>query len=261
MIFIVCSLIAYNSYGYNYSVSDTLKLINGKINVGNISDITRDNVYFSPKGENTSYVYNKAEIAQVVFANGRVEYYSKPHEKTSVSQKEIIKNSVAILPFVFSSDGLGSIDNIPYEAQDAFHRKVSEKTGKYIYQDSFETNILLKRNGMDVFSIRDYTPSEICKILGVESIVLGTINRTKVSNTVTEDYSRKVENTNDEKEKTERYTQTNEDNFNSTVTIKIYTINGEKLFDQNWISIRPTHNAYLSAIDYIAKRTPLYKIK
>ncbi|AFD09191.1 hypothetical protein [Solitalea canadensis] len=259
MIFIVCTLIAYSSYGQSYSVSDTLKFNSGKINVGNISDITRDNVYFSPKGENTSYVYHKEEIAQVIFGNGRIEYYSKPRETSSASTKEIIKNSVAILPFIFNSEGFAN-DNIPFDAQDAFHRKISEKSGTYVYQDVYETNILLKRSGIDV-SVRNYTPSELCKILGVEWIVLGSVTRAKVSNTIKEDYSRKTDTSSLEKEKTEKYTQTNEDNFNSTVTIKVYNAKGEKSFDQNWLSFYPTYNAYLSGIDYLAKRTPLYKTK
>lgn len=262
MVFIVCCLIACKSYGFENTNCDTLKLANGTIAIGNISDITKDNIYFSPSDENVNYVYNKDEVLQAIFTNGRIESYTRFREPIVNTQKEIIKNSVAVLPFLFNNNGYLSTDNLPFEVQDAFLRKISETKSKYVYQDVIETNILLKRNGINLSSLRDYTTSELCNILGVEWIVTGDVYRTKTNSLVIEKNSQNSNTNSSSPHGSEQYTKTYDyASFDSTVSVKIYNYKGIKIFDQSWKSMRNTHDGYLYAAEYIAWKTQFFKGK
>lgn len=46
-------------------------------------------------------------------------------------------------------------------------------------QNPMQTNALLKKNGIDIHSYDEYLPSELGKILGVETIVTGTLETSK----------------------------------------------------------------------------------
>jgi len=102
---------------------------------------------------------------------------------------------VAILPFDVTVDpknlpkdtDMSAIQESEAQESELFHRQLYSQflnryqKGKYTvkFQDIDETNVLLRRNNMDGDKALDFTKGEIAKALKVDSVISGTIKRSK----------------------------------------------------------------------------------
>lgn len=115
------------------------------------------------------------------------DYYQANHRK------------VAILPFNVTitlkklPEGMTEADLRAQEKDEAylFQRQIYTRfmkqygKGKYTveFQDAEQTNLLMERAGIDYSDIASYSKSELAEILEVDSIISGTISRSKPMNT------------------------------------------------------------------------------
>lgn len=107
--------------------------------------------------------------------------------------------TVAILPFDVTIDrkklpedtDLEMIKDSEKEEQELFQKQLYTQflnryeKGKYTvkFQDIDETNVLMRRKGMDGENMADFTKAEIGQALGVDSVISGTIKRSKPMST------------------------------------------------------------------------------
>jgi len=107
--------------------------------------------------------------------------------------------TVAILPFDVTIERkklpegmtLEMIKNAEEEEQELFQKQLYTQflnryeKGKYTvrFQDIDETNVLMRRKGMDGENMADFTKAEIGKALSVDSVISGTIKRSKPMST------------------------------------------------------------------------------
>lgn len=112
---------------------------------------------------------------------------------------QTVHKRVAVLPFKVTID----LKNLPKKTDVAAVKASEEDEGLLFQQqlytqflnryqkgeytvsflDVSETNVLLKRQGIDYNNIDDYTKSEIAGILGVDAVISGTIKRSKPMST------------------------------------------------------------------------------
>ncbi|HZF63750.1 MAG TPA: hypothetical protein VEZ55_04675, partial [Chitinophagaceae bacterium] len=112
-----------------------------------------------------------------------------------------------------------------------------------------------------------YTPSELASILQVEYIITGSVAQEKgnvnTSSNHQSNETRKIEGKGNslqlqEKENTTGFSTTVQ-NIQTNVSISIYNDKGEKLYSKSRESLMMTTEAYKSTLQYLLKRTPLYK--
>ncbi|MDQ8204143.1 hypothetical protein [Pelagicoccus sp. SDUM812003] len=121
------------------------------------------------------------------------------YETTDFDYYQASHETVAILPFTVTitlkklPEGMTEADVRAQEQDEAFlfqkqlYTRFMKEYGKGKYtvgfQDAEDTNILLKRAGIEYSDLRDYTKAEIASILGVDSVISGTISRSKPMST------------------------------------------------------------------------------
>lgn len=267
-----------------YSISqetpkfDVVLKLDGTEMVGNIQAISSDHIDFNYQNETLKYVVNKSDILKVTFASGRVEFFNKAPEKTeNKSNLEDHHNKVAVLPFGFIKDGQLLSDQTSTQVQKEAHALFVKFNVFMTYQDPTTTNALLIKAGVDNHNIQGYTMGEICGILGVEYVVQGVVNvdKTTVSTYNGSSTTGKVSSqpvthvgkggriigtTNDTSGSS--YTSsssTTTQNYETNVSMSIYKDNGTNIYSDTHTSFWNTADSYKVTLNYLVKRTPLYK--
>ena len=169
--------------------NDVILKLNGEEMTGKVTEINDDNVKFSYKGETVSYTIKKVDIMKITFANGRVEFFNKPAlpSETKEAPKpaeaataatasvaaspEAHHNRAAVLPFKFLADRQSADEEMGYKVQEETFAKLSKHAGVYKIVDPATTNAMLLKAGVTPATVRQFTPADICNILGVEYIV------------------------------------------------------------------------------------------
>lgn len=175
------------------------------------------------------------------------------------------ENKVAILPMTYVSEGNDNkLEQMRYSLQSIAHRYLQQDAFELKFQDPAETNALLLKNGIRESNFREFTPKELAEILQVEYVLIGvvsqeteailTVSHTNRSFSTKEYYRHRVRN-----ERTRSsHTRTSQD-VNTTVDLVIYNNKGEKIFSRSRRSLLSNMDAYKAGLQYLLKRTPLYK--
>jgi len=207
---------------------------------------------------------------KITFASGRVEIINdapevKEGNPTPGSGLEAHHNKIAILPFSYIVDKQSAGDEMSYKVQTECYSFLNNHVGELTIQDPITTNALMIKAGINQGNIRGFTMGEICNILGVEFIVTGTItqNETSVSN-----YSGTSTSGKNEKNKkntgnifsaySSSYSSSTQ-NYQTAMTMNIFTDKNTNIYSKDHTSFWPSADAYKITLQYMLKRTPVYK--
>lgn len=257
--------------------NDVILKTNGEEMQGKVIAMNPDDLQFVYSNETVEYSVPKSEILKITFASGRVEFFNKDMEKHKASLEDH-HNKVAVLPFGYIRDQERSNPMMQQQIQDETYRIFSSKAITLQFQDPKTTNALLAKAGINNDNIDGFTMGEIADILSVEYLIQGMVSVeattvTNISNTTTTNKSTKSDNarvdkngniigdiwnTNKGTTKTSSYgTQTQ--NYATNIAMNIYTDKGDNVFSNDHQAFWQTQDAYKITLNYLAKRTPLFK--
>jgi len=257
--------------------SDIILKMNGDEMVGKVTEIGDTDVKFIYQGEELSYSVKKADILKITFASGRIEVFNKPQlnsekkddaapgaAQASNAGLEDHHNKVAILPFGFLKDNQDAGTEMGYKVQDDVYAYFSKHAAALTFVDPRTTNALLAKKGITKETIRGATMDEICNILGVEFVVDGSITQNRAAQTTSGSGQANVSTTNNKgKDKTNvsGYNYSASYQYYSThVTINIFNDKNSNIYSQTRRAlINTTDGSYDSPLEYLLKRSPLYK--
>ncbi|AFD06892.1 hypothetical protein [Solitalea canadensis] len=189
------------------------------------------------------------------------------------------KGKIAILPFHYIYDQKNDSEEMGYKVQNEAYDFLNGHTGELQIQDPINTNATLLKGGITPDNIRALTTTELCNMLGVEYLIMGTVGEdfTGVNNytTKTNTTNNKKGNKNDQPvvdkngvvlatpstttTRTTSTVTTSTEQYDTNFNLKIINDKGETVYNQNRTSMLKTADAYRSTLQYLLKRIPLYK--
>jgi hypothetical protein len=267
------------------STDDIILKLNGDEMIGKVTEMNDDNVKFTYKGETIIYTVKKSDILKITFASGRIEFINKPtlpsesngggggNTQTATAAPKVAPaledhhNKVAILPFRFIADRQKGDEEIGYRVQDEAFAYLSKHSAGLELQPTTTTNALLLKAGVTFENERAFTPVDICNILGVEYFLQGTVSQSRAGAISTQSGSASNKtNYNSGKSgndtKSTLYgssTAITTETFKTSVTMNVFNDKGSSLFSQSHDAFFNTESAYRNTLQYLLKRTPLYR--
>ena len=173
------------------------------------------------------------------------------------------QNKVAILPIIYVGEGSAvKMEEMRYRLQNMAYIFLQETAIELKFQSPAETNALLLKKGINESNIREFTPKELATILEVEYVLTGMVSQDamgvhSVGNTVNHYSNSNKGNNNHRRHTTQRF-QTRQD-ISTSIDLSIYNDKGEVIFSKSRRSIWSSANAYSNAMEFLLKKTPLYK--
>lgn len=249
---------------------DVILKLNGEEHIGKITEMDDTSLKFIHKDETLSYTFQKADIMKITFASGRIEIINEAPaaaEGGIASDAGAVShhNKIAVLPFTYLINKQSASDEMRYKVQNECFSFLNNHVGVLTIQDPMTTNATLIKAGINEETIRGYTMGEICDILAVEYVLTGTITQNESSVT---NYSGSNTNAKSNKNKensgrrfnssTSTYSSSTQ-NYETAVTMNIYTDKNSAIFSKDHRSFWPTDDAYKITLQYLLKRTPIYK--
>jgi len=291
MLFTLCFFLTTSLFAQDAGKYDLILKINGDELLGSVKEILDMEFKFVYKGESLVYSIKKSDVIKITFASGRIEFFNRPSlpsDKNSaapdnksapassngvavkpVQSLQEHHNKVAILPFNYLIDRQDAGESMTYTVQNEAFSFLSKHAGLLELQSTNTTNALLIKAGVTNGNIRGFTMGEICDILGVEFIVQGTINqdRTSVSNYSSGNNSIRLNQNNNNKNaigaingrSTYSNVSSSSQNYQTKVAMNVFNDKGESIFSQDHVSFWNTGDAYKITLQYLLKRTPLYR--
>ena len=177
--------------------------------------------------------------------------------------------TIAVLPFHYSIDQLAGSEEVSYEVQKDAVAIINKRSGGLRVQDPEMTNTLLLKAGITLENMRGYTYDEICRVLGVQYVVSGSVKQTKhevvtnYSNTTAKQtqptYNRRGRQTSSGgvRANTTSSDVVNE-KYNSKVSMDIHNATGTSVFSKDHTSSWSGSESYKSAITFLWKKTTFF---
>jgi hypothetical protein len=256
-VFITCTT------AFAQTKSDVIKKLSGEEMKGKITEMTDDAVKFTYDNETLVYTVKKADIATITFASGRVEVVnaaSGANAPEAMTQDH--KNKIAILPFTYINDNRDAGDAMGYKVQAEAYNMMKNHSGPRTVQDPTTTNALLIKAGINEGTIRGYTMTDICNVLGVELLIQGTV--TQNTGTATSYTSQSGSYNNKETAKGNKgstygsSSTSNTQGFKTTILFNVFNDKGENLYSKDHESFWSMDDAYKITLQYLLKRSPVY---
>lgn len=175
------------------------------------------------------------------------------------------ENKVAILPIVYVGEGSAvKMEEMRYRLQNMAYIFLQESALELKFQSPAETNALLLKKGINETNFREFTPKELAAILEVEYVLTGMVNQEtigehSVGNTVSHysNNNRGNKSGNNRRNTTEQF-RTRQD-IRTSIDLSIYNDRGETIFSKSRQSIWSSATAYSNAMEFLLKKSPLYK--
>jgi hypothetical protein len=174
------------------------------------------------------------------------------------------ENKVAVLPIVYISEGSPErVEEMRFRLQNIAYQYLKSEAMEFSIQTPAETNALLLRHGVNESNFREFTPRELAAILEVEYVLSGMVTQEVAGEASTSTSSRRDHNDRNRNRnrnwrvKTEQ-TRTTEI-LNTHIDLDIYNDKGVQIFSKSRRSILSDVDAYKNGIQYLLKRSPLYK--
>jgi hypothetical protein len=175
------------------------------------------------------------------------------------------ENKVAILPITYIGEGNDiKLEQMRYSLQNIAHRCLQEEAIELKFQDPAETNALLLRNGVKESNFREFTPKELAEILQVEYVLIGMVSQETegimtVSNSYRSFTTREYQHNRVRQERNTSVNTRTRPDINTTVDLVVYNDKGEKIFSRSRRSLLSNMDTYKAGLQYLLKRSPLYK--
>lgn len=257
--------------------SDVVILINGERKEGKITGITSSQIKFRYAGEEFDYEFEKAEVAKIEFASGRVETFgaqavaqtSTPSRNPNPAGGPDTHNKIAVLPFEFVSNDTGMTpESMSKLVQNTTANIVRDEYKTLTLQDPLTTNAILAKSNVTQNNITSFTPDEIAAMLGVEFIVFGTLSitnkGTSTSGSAGTSYKEKESSTysNDKSSSNTKggifstSSSSTTIEYDTTVDFRLFNDRGENLYSQSRHVFGTSVDSYKGGIEYMVRRTP-----
>ncbi|RYC66644.1 hypothetical protein [Spirosoma sordidisoli] len=260
------------------SKTDAVIMLDGERKEGKVIGIQANTVKFKYAGEELEYELPKEKISKIQFAAGRVEVINEaPQTAASQSSQPARfasaptdrKNKIAVLPFLLVTNEPGiQSDPMSKRLQANCASSFRQNTSNIIVQDPLTTNRLLAKNKIDLNDAAAVDPEELAVVLGVEYVVLGTVdvmNKGTISTgSAATTYKDKAslnrdKNSRDTKASGSAVTSNNtitNANYETKVALTIYTDRGSTYYDKSRGAFGNQIDSYSNTLDYLIKRTP-----
>ncbi|WP_339700813.1 hypothetical protein [uncultured Marixanthomonas sp.] len=253
--------------------SDIILKTNGEEMVGTVNAVENDDFKFIYKNETVQYTVPKKDVAKITFSSGRIQFVNNAQDiKKTVSNTENRHNKVAVLPFAYIKNQEGGSSAMTEKIQRETFSIFKGKALTLKYQDVNTTNTLLAKAGVKNDNVNSFTMGELCNILSVEYLIQGTVS---VEKTGTSTYSSTTANSKQKGKvgtdkigniwgvaKSNASASTygkSTDDYATTINMNIYNDHGDNIFSQDHDSFWQTEDAYKVTLNYLAKRSPLFK--
>lgn len=251
--------------------SDQLFMTNGEQLAVLVKKVEPNTITYVFTGEEMENVVDKNEVAKIIFKSGREQSFNQASSvggtiNADFEYPTMRADQGAVLPFEFVFDGEASPED-GIEAQEFYYDNLMRRPERntIAYQDDETTLKRLRAAGIiDARDMRNYEMDEIAKIVGAGVLITGkiTVDYRSTTSTSTGSSTTKVDT---KKKKVKTYSSdynTSSDEFDTKVVFRIYDKNGKKIIDE---TRRPflatTRNNYVTALNYLMKRTPYYQKK
>lgn len=247
---------------------DKITFVDRQVKEGKVVSISDNTVKFTHKGESLVYDFDKKEIETIAFASGRIDTLTYMAKEVKVKPVADTDNKVAVVPLSYIGEGSASrMDQMEFRLQEIAIDYLRKSSRELKIQDATETNALLGKKGINSYSIRNYTPKELAEILQVEYVIMGTIEQNYADiSTVTNDNrtgTRQIEQRGNGVSVKDRQNSTGFSNTHqhvqTNVRLTVYNEKGENIYTKSKHSILSTNEAYKNSLQFLLKRTPLYK--
>lgn len=265
---------------------DIVLKLNGDEMVGKVTEIGDDNIKFIYKGETLLYQVKKTDILKITYASGRIEFFNKPALPSESGQpaggadanrgnaqpSTDHHNKVAILPFTYLIDKQDAGEEMTYKVQSEAYSFLKQHIGMLELQDPNTTNALLIKAGVTGNNVRGFTMGEVCNILGVELLIQGSVtqNKTTATNTVNSSTSYKDKNQSSTDKNgngigtvkgssSSSTVASSTQNYQTSMTMNVFNDKGDNLFTKDHTGFWWTEDAYKITLQYLLKKTPVYK--
>ncbi len=260
------------------AAKDVVYKLNGEELTGKVIKVSDTDISFVYTGETAEYVIKKSDIEKIVHSSGRVESFGEPASSAEVRKADVVSmtaspsdhhNKIAILPFGFLIDRQPGAPELGYKAQDDTYNFLVKHSAGYTILDTRTTNALLIKAGVTRDKMMGFTMKEICDILGVEYVIDGTITQTKgyQTSSTSDNVNTTVKRNGPPTETTKTGIKSSATSYSNAaqrydvaVSINIFMDNNASIYNQNHKAfISSTDAAYDSPLEYLLKRSPLYR--
>lgn len=261
-----------------WSQDDIILKTSGEEMVGQVTAINANDLNFTYKNESIPYTIAQNDIVKITFSSGRIQFFNKPSDLPSKGSLEDHHNKVAVLPFNYIKDQDAGADVMTEKIQRETYSIFKGKAAELKYQDVLTTNNLLAKAGYGTDNKNGFTMGEICDILGVEYVIQGTVSVEKTdvssySSTDVKTKSKTSESTSKSKENiigdiwsaaskgsasANTYSTTSQD-YSTSINMNIYNDKGDNIFSQDHDSFWWGENAYKVTLNFLAKKSPLFR--
>ncbi len=180
-------------------------------------------------------------------------------QKNKNADAQVTPHLVAILPFKFSAlnEPPGTAGSVEEKVQQEAYLFLSKNAGIYKYQEPRTTNAILFKQGINAANIQGYTFEEICRLLGTEYTIQGTLSRTTKEKVVTDE--QKTFRKRDDRNIQDKSVSTKvKKDYQNELTIGIYNNRNEKVYMENRKSMLDDEDSYKNTLMYLLKRCPVY---
>lgn len=253
------------------NAADQIFLTNGETVAAKVRKVSPNTITYSYVGEDLENTVAKEDVSKIIFKSGREQLFAAASSSGTARSADFeyppMKASEgAILPFEFVFDGASAPEE-GFEAQEFYYNNLMRKPERNTisYQDAEITSKRLRAAGIaEANDMRDYDMAEIAKIVGAGIMITGKITVDYRSTTSSGSGSTTTK-VNVKKKKVKQYSNdysTSRDEFDTKVLFRIYDKNGTKMVDINRIPfMSTTRNGYVTALNYLMKRTSYYQKK
>ena len=254
---------------------DVLQKVNGEEMTGRVVKVSDDEVTFVYSGETAEYTVKKADIAKIIHGSGRIETFSPAGAPAQLRKNDEVSmsaspadhhNKIAVLPFTFLMDNQPGAEAIGLKAQEDAYSFLTKHSAGYTLVDPRTTNAMLAKAGVTADKMANFTMKELCDILGVEYVIDGTVTQNKGYQTSysSDNSNSKVKRDRDDKVKgISSYGSSSSSaaqRYDVSVSLHIYMDNNASIYNQSHKAfLSNTDGSYSSPLEYLLKRSPLYR--
>ena len=241
--------------------ADKVVMLNGEEKIGQVTEIGDNYVKFIHKGESLTYTLKRETINKIQFASGRIEFITEsvPNANDGSITVQSHHNIIAILPFSYIGQGGTRDQKLELKVQSDCYNVLKKNADQFILQDPITTNALLVKNNINESSIMGFTPIELATLLNVEYVIYGTVTVNQKGSTTGSGSYYSGKDKGNKNSGIILGTSSTTVQFSTTVDMKIYTDQGQNIFAQSHDSFWQTENAYEITLQYLIKRSPLYR--
>ena len=251
--------------------SDEIFMTNGETIAVAVKKVEPNTITYTYVGEDLENVVEKEEVYKIIFKSGREQLFTDSSTNSAnrgpdFEYPTMKANQGAVLPFEFVFDGTSAPEE-GLEAQEFYYTNLMRRPERNTisYQDAEVTLKRLRAAGISqAIDMRDYDMAEIAKIVGAGILVTGkiTVDYRSTTSSTSGSTTTRVDT---KKKKVRTYSSdysTSSDEFDTKVLFRIYDKDGNKLVDVKRVPfLATTRNNYVTALNYLMKRTPYYQKK